>query len=76
VVEQVRLLAEKVAHRCREQHRYGLLCWQCFAARSDSSRDHRRRVGPAVQDGQVIRIHPIRHDRAKELGAFANKSHG
>jgi hypothetical protein len=24
------------------------------------------------KDGQVIRIHPIRHDRAKELGAFAN----
>jgi transposase InsO family protein len=24
------------------------------------------------KDGKVIRIHPIRHDRAKELGAFAN----
>jgi transposase InsO family protein len=24
------------------------------------------------KDGQVIRVHPIRHDRAKELGAFAN----
>jgi transposase InsO family protein len=24
------------------------------------------------KDGQVIRIHPIRHDRSKELGAFAN----
>jgi hypothetical protein len=23
-------------------------------------------------DGQVIRVHPIRHDRARELGAFAN----
>jgi transposase InsO family protein len=25
-----------------------------------------------AKDGQVIRVHPIRHDRAKELGAFAN----
>jgi transposase InsO family protein len=24
------------------------------------------------KDGKLIRIHPIRHDRAKELGAFAN----
>jgi hypothetical protein len=24
------------------------------------------------RDGKVIRIHPIRHDRARELGAFAN----
>jgi hypothetical protein len=24
------------------------------------------------RDGQVIRIHPIRHDRSRELGAFAN----
>ena len=24
------------------------------------------------KDGQFIRVHPIRHDRAKELGAFAN----
>ena len=24
------------------------------------------------KDGQVIRIHPIRHDRSRELGAFAN----
>jgi hypothetical protein len=24
------------------------------------------------KDGQVIRVHPIRHDRSKELGAFAN----
>jgi hypothetical protein len=24
------------------------------------------------KDGQVIRVHPIRHDRAKELGAFAS----
>jgi transposase InsO family protein len=24
------------------------------------------------KDGKVIRIHPIRHDRSKELGAFAN----
>ena len=24
------------------------------------------------RDGQVIRVHPIRHDRARELGAFAN----
>lgn len=23
-------------------------------------------------DGQVIRVHPIRHDRSRELGAFAN----
>ena len=23
-------------------------------------------------DGRVIRVHPIRHDRARELGAFAN----
>ena len=32
-------------------------------------------VGASVQlskDGKVIRIHPIRHDRARELGAFAN----
>jgi len=31
-------------------------------------------VGRSVQlalDGKVIRIHPIRHDRAKEHGAFA-----
>jgi hypothetical protein len=24
------------------------------------------------RDGTVIRVHPIRHDRARELGAFAN----
>ena len=24
------------------------------------------------KDGRVIRVHPIRHDRARELGAFAN----
>jgi hypothetical protein len=24
------------------------------------------------KDGQVIRLHPIHHDRAEELGAFAN----
>jgi hypothetical protein len=24
------------------------------------------------KDGKVIRLHPIRHDRARELGAFAN----
>jgi len=24
------------------------------------------------KDGKVIRIHPIRHDRSKELGAFAS----
>jgi len=32
-------------------------------------------VAASVQlskDGQVIRVHPIRHDRARELGAFAN----
>lgn len=32
-------------------------------------------VGGSVQiskDGKVIRVHPIRHDRAKELSAFAN----
>jgi hypothetical protein len=23
------------------------------------------------KDGKVIRVHPIRHDRTKELGAFA-----
>ncbi len=31
-------------------------------------------VGASVQlsvDGKVIRVHPIRHDRAKEHGAFA-----
>jgi transposase InsO family protein len=25
-----------------------------------------------AKDGQVIRVHPIRHDRSRELGAFAN----
>jgi hypothetical protein len=25
-----------------------------------------------TKDGQVIRVHPIRHDRSRELGAFAN----
>jgi hypothetical protein len=25
-----------------------------------------------ARDGQVIRVHPIRHDRGRELGAFAN----
>jgi hypothetical protein len=32
-------------------------------------------VAASVQlskDGKVLRVHPIRHDRAKELGAFAN----
>jgi hypothetical protein len=24
------------------------------------------------KDGKVIRVHPIRHDRARELGAFTN----
>ena len=25
-----------------------------------------------AKDGKVIRVHPIRHDRSRELGAFAN----
>jgi hypothetical protein len=25
-----------------------------------------------AKDGKIIRIHPIRHDRSRELGAFAN----
>jgi hypothetical protein len=25
-----------------------------------------------AKDGKLIRVHPIRHDRARELGAFAN----
>lgn len=32
-------------------------------------------VGASVQlarDGKVIRVHPVRHDRSRELGAFAN----
>jgi hypothetical protein len=32
-------------------------------------------VADSVQlsrDGQVIRVHPTRHDRSRELGAFAN----
>jgi hypothetical protein len=32
-------------------------------------------VGASVQlaqGGKVIRVHPIRHDRSRELGAFAN----
>src|SRR4029079_10251900 len=32
-------------------------------------------VGGSVQlskDGKVLRVHPIRHDRRRELGAFAN----
>jgi hypothetical protein len=32
-------------------------------------------IGGSVQlakDGKVIRVHPIRHDRSRELGAFAN----
>jgi hypothetical protein len=24
------------------------------------------------KDGKLIRVHPIRHDRSRELGAFAN----
>jgi hypothetical protein len=24
------------------------------------------------RDGKFIRVHPIRHDRSRELGAFAN----
>ena len=28
------------------------------------------------RDGKVIRVHPIRHDRARELGAFANPKDG
>ena len=24
------------------------------------------------RDGKIIRVHPIRHDRVRELGAFAN----
>jgi hypothetical protein len=28
------------------------------------------------KDGKVIRVHPIRHDRARELGAFANPKGG
>lgn len=33
---------------------------------------HRRRIGPVSKDGHVIRVHPIRHERSRELGAFAN----
>jgi hypothetical protein len=32
-------------------------------------------VGASVQlsrDGKLIRVHPIRHDRSRELGTFAN----
>jgi hypothetical protein len=29
-------------------------------------------VAASVQLSKVIRVHPIRHDRARELGAFAN----
>ncbi len=32
-------------------------------------------VGASVQlskDGKLIRVHPFRHDRSRELGAFAN----
>jgi hypothetical protein len=25
------------------------------------------------RDGKVIRVHPIRHDRSRELGAFVNR---
>jgi len=25
-----------------------------------------------AKDGKLIRVHPIRHDRSRELGAFAN----
>ena len=25
-----------------------------------------------AKDGKIIRVNPIRHDRARELGAFAN----
>ena len=25
-----------------------------------------------AKDGQLIRVHPIRHDRSRELGAFAS----
>jgi hypothetical protein len=33
-----------------------------------------RRAGSVQlsKDGKVIRVHPIRHDRSRELGAFAN----
>jgi hypothetical protein len=24
------------------------------------------------RDGKIVRVHPIRHDRSRELGAFAN----
>jgi hypothetical protein len=34
-------------------------------------RVHRRGLGPAVH-GKIIPVHPIRHDRSRELGAFAN----
>ena len=29
-----------------------------------------------AKDGKVIRVHPIRHDRSRELGAFANPTAG
>ena len=40
-----------------------------------ASRSTSRIVAGSVQrskDGKVIRVHPIRHDRARELGVFAN----
>ena len=40
-------------------------------ARPQCAGVHRRRLGPAGIDGQIVRVHPIRHDRAKEHGAFA-----
>ncbi len=35
-------------------------------------RHHRHRSVQLSKDGEIIRVHPIRHDRSRELGAFAN----
>ena len=52
---------QAISHACRERAR--------------SRAHHVTIVAGSVQlskDGKVIRVHPIRHDRTRELGAFAN----
>ena len=49
--------------------------YQAGRSRARQSIDVTIVAGPVQmsQDGKVIRVRPIRHDRARELGAFANQ---
>ena len=57
--------------RLRVLRRNELLGRPCLCPTTSRSRLYRRALRAGSGTGRFIRIHPIRHDRAKEHGAFA-----